>query len=181
MNNPGKRFEQDFSSSVSSDCMLHRLKDSAQSYNNSKMTKFAWDNPCDFFLYKKPYFYAIECKSTKYKSMSFQKEEADKASKMIKYHQIKSLKNLSKYDGVSAGFLLNFRDEENNIQRTYFQDIELFLDMLEAIDKGSFNEIDLICNGAIKVNGSKKRVRYSWDVSELLDNIDKRVVDSQSI
>ena len=181
MNNPGKRFEQDFSSSINSDCLLHRLKDSAQSYNNNKTTKFAWDNPCDFFLYKKPYFYAIECKSTKYKSMSFQNGESDKTSKMIKYHQIKSLKDFSMYDGAIAGFLLNFRDEENDTQRTYFQDIKSFLDMLKSINKGSFNEIDLLCHSAIKVNGNKKRTRYSWDISKLLKDIDESFFDSQSV
>ncbi len=49
--NPGKRFEQDFYNSIDRGrCFIHRLKDTAQSYNNSGGTKFTWNNPCDFFL-----------------------------------------------------------------------------------------------------------------------------------
>ena len=36
----------------------------------------------------------------------------------------------------------------------------------------SFNEIDLLMIGnAIKLNGDKKRTRYKWCVSELLDKL----------
>lgn len=169
--NPGKRFESDVFSSVTSDMFVHRLKDSAQAYNNSKQTSFTWNNECDFFIYKKPCLFAIECKSTKYKSMSVQIDKEDDGSKMIKYHQINSLMKMSGYDGVFAGFLFNFRDEKNNCERTYWQEINDFCNMIQQLNKKSFNELDIIMHKAIKLQGEIKRTHYKWDIKKLLDDI----------
>jgi hypothetical protein len=169
MKNEGKRFEEDWSSSLSSYCFVHRLKDTAQSYNNSKQTRFTWDNPCDFFVFDSNahLFYAIECKSTKYKSMSIQIDKNDKSSKMIKYHQIESLRTISKYDGAIAGFMLNFRSENNDIQRLYFISIENFDNMMQQLNKVSFNELDLLTVGkAISIKGEKKRTRWKWNLDD---------------
>lgn len=173
MKNSGKRFEEDFSKSVPSYCFIHRLKDSAQSYNNSRNTRFTWDNPCDFFLYDSisHLLYPIECKTTKYKSMSVQLCKDDESSKMIKFHQINSLNKMSEYDGIVAGFFFNFRHfegEENYLETTYFQKIEDFQNMMKNINKKSFNELDLLTNNATKISGSKKRTRYSWNIDEFL-------------
>jgi hypothetical protein len=170
--NFGKRFEEDLASSVPSYCYIHRLKDSAQSYNNSKQTQFSWDNECDFFIWngKLRTFYAIECKSTQYKSMSVQLDKNDKTSKMVKLHQIESLEKISKYDGTISGLILNFRDEDNNNQRTYFIEINSFINMMKLIDKKSFNEIDLLTVGkAKKIQGNKKRTRWYWNLEEFFN------------
>lgn len=179
MKNAGKQFEADFANSVPSFCLLHRLKDSAQSYNNSKNTLFAWDNPCDFFLFdcKHRLFYTIECKSTKYKSISFQTDKNDKSSKMIKYHQIESLRDFSKHNYVVSGFLFNFRDEENDMERTYFQSISDFDRMIKNINKVSLNEMDLLLHNAVKISGERKRVHYKWSVEELLENMNKKYMN----
>lgn len=172
--NMGKRFEEDFASSVDdSCCFLHRLKDSAQSYNNSEKTKFSWDNPCDFFVYNGElrYLFAFELKSTCKKSMNFQTSKDDDSSKMIKFHQIESLEKMSKYNGIIAGFLFNFRDEKNKCQRTYFQEIKDFNIMIKTINKKSFDEINLLQNNAIKINGEKKRTRFRWKLDEFFKNI----------
>ena len=121
-------------------------------------------------MFHKGHLFAIECKSTKYKSMSFQIDKNDKSTKMIKYHQIDSLTDMSKYNGVRAGFILNFRDEVHNMERTYFQDIKDFNNMCKKINKQSFNEMDLILNGAIKIEGIKKRVHYTWNIDEFLSS-----------
>lgn len=170
--NVGKQFEKDFSSSVPSYCYIHRLRDSAQSYNNSKNTKFAWDNECDFFIWdsKHRLFYAVECKSTKYKSMSVQLDKEDKSNKMIKHHQIESLTKISKFDGAIAGFFLNFRDEKNETERTYFMNIIDFNNMMKNVNKVSFNEIDIILNHGIKINGKRKRIYFSWDLDVFLES-----------
>lgn len=177
MKNFGKQFESDFSSSVPSYCFVHRLRDSAQSYNNNKDTSFTWDNECDFFIWDSSthLFYAIECKSTKYKSISVQIDKDDKSSKMVKYHQIESLTNMSKYDGLIAGFLFNFRDEKNNCQRTYFQNVTDFNRMMKEINKVSLNEIDLVLYNSVKINGEKKRVNYRWNIDEFFNNISKNM------
>lgn len=176
MKNSGKLFESDFQKSAPSYCFVHRLKDSAQSYKKSKTTSFTWDNPCDFFLYdsKSHLLYPVECKTTKYKSMSVQLNKDDSKSSMVKHHQIESLREMSKYDGIVAGFFFNFRHfdgEENAFETTYFQGIEDFDSMMENIDKKSFNELDLLTNNAIKVSGAKKRTRYLWDIDGFLKSM----------
>lgn len=173
----GKQFEKDFSSSIPSYCYVHRLKDSAQSYNNSKNTKFAWDNECDFFIWdsNKHIFYAAECKSTKYKSMSVQLDEEDKSNKMIKYHQIESLTKISNFDGAKAGFFLNFRDEKNETERTYFINIVDFNKMMKTINKVSLNEMDIILNNGVKISGEKKRVHFKWNLDEFFKSQESQI------
>lgn len=173
VNNYGKRFEEDISSSVPEYCYVHRLRDSAQSYNDNEETSFSWDNECDFFIWnsKLHIFCAIECKSTKYKSMSVQSDKKDKSSKMVKMHQVESLEKISKYDGTISGLMLNFRDENNENQRTYFIEINNFVNMMKLIDKKSFNEIDLLSIGnAKKIQGNKKITRWNWNIDEFFES-----------
>lgn len=172
--NSGKVFEEDFKSSIDKDrCLLIRLNDQPQSF--AKTARFSLKPPCDFILYdsKKHLFAPIELKTTKYRSMSYENiNEENPANAMIHKHQLEKLLEFSKYDGVKSGLLLNFRTEETNIQRTYYISIRNFLDMCKKINKKSVNEIDLINVGnAIKVDGVKKRSRYSWDISGLLDKL----------
>lgn len=166
----GKQFELDFSKSIPVYCYVHRLRDSAQSYNNSQNTRFTWDNECDFFVWDSNarLFYAIECKSTKYKSMSVQLDKKDNSSKMIKLHQIESLAKISEYYGAVAGFCLNFRDEKNDTERLYFMNIKDFNKMIKNIGKVSFNEIDICLYNGVKILGSKKRVHFNWDIDTFL-------------
>lgn len=172
--NYGKRFEEDFSNSAPDYCYVHRLKDSAQSYNNSSKTQFSWDNECDFFLFDGNLFYAIECKSTQYKSMSVQLDKDDKSSKMIKFHQLESLEKISKYNNTISGLMLNFRSEKNDNSRLYFIRIEDFMNMMKQINKVSCNEIDLLTIGnAIKIDSIKKRTRWRYDLDNFLKSQNK--------
>ena len=168
----GKQFEKDFSDSIPSHCYIHRLRDSAQSYNKSKKTSFTWDNECDFFIWdsKTHIFYAAECKTTKYKSMSVQLTDDGNDNKMIKYHQIQSLTKISEFDGAIAGLFLNFRDEKNETERTYFINITDFNKMMKTINKVSFNEIDILLNHGVKILGRKKRKYFSWDLDSFFES-----------
>lgn len=170
--NSGKSFEQQFKVSVPDYCLLHRLRDSAQSFNQSNLTRFSWDNPCDFFLFDSisHILYCLELKTTKNKYMTFEDIESDeKQNKMIHKHQILSLLDFAKFENVVAGFIFNFRDEVHDMERTYFQDVESFVKMCKSIHKSSFNEMDLILNGAVKIHGTKKRVKYVWNIDEFLN------------
>lgn len=174
MSNSGKIFEDDFKSSINNDrCLLIRLNDQPQSF--AKSARFSLKSPCDFVLYDSvtKLFVPLELKTTKYRSMSYENiKEENPDNAMIHKHQLEKLLEFSKYNGVMSGLLLNFRTEDKNIQRTYYVSIENFLDMCEKINKKSVNEIDLISVGkAIKVNGVKKRTRYSWNIDELLDKL----------
>lgn len=175
MANSGKVFEDDFKSSTDKDrCLLLRLNDQPQSF--AKTAKFSLKPPCDFILYdsKTKLLIPIELKTTKYKSMSYEDvNEENPNNAMIHKHQLEKLLEFSKYDGVKSGLLLNFRTEETNIQRAYYISIQNFLDMCQKINKKSVNEIDLLNVGnALKVEGTKKRSRYLWDINSLLDRLE---------
>ena len=174
MQNAGKIFETQFKKSIPDTMLLIRLNDSAQSFKKSKFARFTPKNPCDFLAYDTltHKLYAIECKSTKYKSISFEDVESEEEqNKMIHVHQIESLTRFSKYDGVVGCFIFNFRDEKNNMERTYYQDIEHFNQMVFSIHKKSFDEIDIIKNGGIKINGNRKRLYYIWSLDKLFEKL----------
>lgn len=172
--NSGKVFEDSLKNSVNKDrCLLIRLNDQPQSF--AKSAKFSLKQPCDFLLFdsKTKLFMPLELKSTAYKSMSFENiNENNPNSAMVHKHQILGLLEFAKYNGCCAGFLLNFRTESENVQRTYYISIQNFVDMCNKIGKKSFNELDLLTVGkAIKVEGTKKRTRYTWNIDELLDEL----------
>lgn len=169
--NSGKVFEDSFKKSVPDYCLLQRLNDSPQAFKQSNLTRFTPNNPCDFFLFDSMsrILYCLELKTTKYKSIAFEDINSDKPqNKMIHKNQIISLTNFSNFNHVIAGFLFNFRDEVNCIERTYFQDITSFNKMCSEINKSSFNEMDLILYNSVKIDGKKKRVNYIWDINKLL-------------
>ena len=104
--------------------------------------------------------------------MSFENIHSDeKDNKMIHRHQTKALLEFSKYEGVIAGFVFNFRHfegEPNYNEMTYFMEANDFQRMCDSINKKSFNEIDAVFYGARRIDGKKKRTRFSWDVDGLL-------------
>lgn len=171
--NVGKQFELDFKNSIPDDCLLIRIPDPPQSFTQRDDTKFSNKNPCDFYCYdtNSKLFYAFELKSTKNKYMSYEDIMVDKpVKKMIHKHQIMGLSKYSQYNNMVAGFIFNFRDEKNNMERTYFQNIKDFNTMCNKINKFSFDEMDLLLNNAIKIQGQKKRVHYKWNLQEFFDN-----------
>ena len=172
--NVGKIFESDFKASFSDDCLVIRLPDPPQAFTQSKDTKFSHKNPCDYIVFscKERILYCLELKTTKYKSMSFEDINGNAEQKrMIHKHQIEALERFSNYDNVRAAFVFNFRDERNDTQRTYYQDINDFQKMCADISKVSFDEIDLIRHNAKKINGVKKRVHFRWEVEEFFANL----------
>lgn len=177
MQNQGKKFENAFKNSIpEGSYMVHRLHDPPQAFNQSDALRFSWKNPCDYFVFddKNQILYTLELKSTKQKSMSFEdiniKEK--QPSKMIHKHQILSLIELGKYANIISGFIFNFRDEKQGIERTYFQSIGDFMKMYYSLNKKSFNEIDLIQSGGyLKVVGTKKRVNYTWDIEGMFNEL----------
>lgn len=172
--NTGKIFENAIKSSLPSYVLPIRLPDPPQSFVKRSDTRFSRPNPCDYVLWdsKHRILVPVELKTTKYKSMSYEDIDNNEGqSKMIHAHQIVGLQKFSKYDYVIAGFLFNFRDEKNDMERTYFQRIEDFISMTSKSDKKSCNELDILSNGGIKVIGSKKKVHYKWNIEELLDRL----------
>lgn len=102
--------------------------------------------------------FLIECKSTKGTSIPLT---------MVRDNQIKGLQEASKHKLV-AGFLINFRNDNND---TFFIDIEKFTNMIETIDKKSFNIKDLISNNATRIQCEKKRTRYKYDIQGMVNDL----------
>jgi recombination protein U len=163
--NIGKRFENNFKASVPEHILYYRLKDSASSFGGANNLRFSSKNPCDCFLYSHPNFYALELKSVGTSSISFERSKEDKG--VIHFHQIEGLTEYSKVQGTICGFLLNFR-RTNGIEVCYFQNINDFNNMISKLDKKSFNEKDILHNNAIIVNGTKKKVNYTYDIEQFI-------------
>ena len=102
--------------------------------------------------------FLIECKSTQGTSVSLT---------MLRENQINGLKEASKHMLV-AGLLVNFRNTNND---TFFILIDDYLDMIENLNKKSFNIKDLESVGATRVKSEKKRTRYKYDVQEMINEL----------
>lgn len=166
MKNVGKVFEQDFQKSVPDYTLLYRLPDSAQSFGGGNNLRFSRKNPFDFLLWdsKKHILYALEMKTVKGKSISFERSKDE--TREIHYHQIKGLNEWNRFDGIVCGFIIEFRQ----IETTVFISIDSFNSLIEKTDKKSFNYADLESSGLpyIIIPQEKKRTRYIYDVESLL-------------
>ena len=170
MKNKGKNFEEHFKQSAKKeDLFIYRLRDNAMSYTQTD-TLYSHDNMCDFFIYRNPNLFAFELKHTTYPSIGIQTNENDR-EKMIKYHQIKQLQKASLYDGIKAGFILSFENEDTKTESTFFIEINNFIDFLVETGKKSINMIDILRYKGVKLEQKKLRTNYHYEITKLLDCI----------
>lgn len=164
--NIGKIFERQIKKSVPDYALLCRLPDSAQSFGGSNNLRFSRKNPFDYILYdsKTHLLYALELKTVKGKSISFERTENDVGE--IHYNQIQGLNEWNRYDGVICGFLIEFRE----IEKTFFLKIDDFNKLLQQTSKKSFNNQDLekfeINHTTLSQTKAKKY--FTYDIDELL-------------
>ena len=163
--NAGKVFEAQWKKSVPEDMMYFRIPDPPQSFE--KTAKFSLKPPFDCFMFYKSVLFCLELKTTKAKSFSVEMNEEDTG--MIHYHQIEKLREYSKYENVVSGLVLNFRVEDKGVEVTYFISIDNFDKMMNKSKKKSINAIDLINNGAIKIESKKKRTLFTYGVKEFIE------------
>lgn len=158
--NAGKLFEADIKASIPAHCWYYRLRDNASSFAGGKNTRFASSNICDCLIFddNSMTLFLIECKSTKGTSVPLS---------MIRENQIRGLLDASQHRLV-AGLLVNYRNENND---TFFIKIKDFVDMVDGLNKKSFNSKDLIENGGLKVESNKKRTRYTYNLEKLIKEI----------
>ena len=107
--------------------------------------------------------YTLELKSVGTTSISFERTKEDKG--VIHKHQIDNLEKFSTYENVVSGLVLDFRLSD----KTYFCMIEEFVNMINKLDKKSFNEKDLYewCN-PIEIEKKKLKVNYRYNVEKFL-------------
>lgn len=167
MNKDGKIFEQQWKKSVSDDMYYLRLKDNPSSFGqDSNFVRFTLDNPFDCFIFYNGFLFPMELKSTELSSISIQRTKEDKG-KMIKLNQIKGLLESNRYDKIHSGFIFDFRNTNN----TYWLSIDGFNRFLENSNKKSINEKDIIEYKGILVTKVIKRVKYIYNIKELLNKI----------
>lgn len=163
--NIGKIFEASFKNSVPDYSLLYRLPDSAQSFGGGNL-RFSNKSPFDFILWdsNRHRLYALEMKTVAGKSISFENDKSDKGT--IHYHQIAGLNNWNKYDGITCGLIVEFRE----IETTIFLEISEFNKLVANIKKKSFNFKDLSDNKVnyMVINQQKKRTRYTYDIDNFL-------------
>lgn len=162
--NAGKIFEEQFKKSVPEYCYLLRLKDPPQSFE--KTARFSRKNPFDFIMFddKRKTLYALELKSTKGKSISIEGLNDD-SKRMIHRHQILGLAELDKYENINAGFVLNFRDEDN--ERCFYIDINTVLHLLNDLSIKSIS-LKALTEIGIEIDTIKHRTKYTYDINKFL-------------
>lgn len=160
--NQGKEFENAIKKSIPDYCLLYRLPDAAQSFHRSKNLRFSRKNPFDYILWdsKHHVLYALELKTKDKKSISFERTKDDKGD--IHLHQINGLNEWSAYDGVVAGFIIEFRE----IETTIFLGIQDFIKLSNALNKKSFTIKDLEMNETpyFVIPQHKLRTQYRYDI-----------------
>lgn len=165
--NAGKVFESQWKKSVPEGMMYFRIPDPPQSFQQT--ARFSLKPPFDCFMFYKGTLFCLELKTTKSKSFSVEMKKDDTG--MIHYHQIQNLREYSKFDNVVSGLVLNYRVEDKGAEITYFISIENFDKMMSKLTKKSFNAIDLINNGAVKIATEKKRTLFNYGVKEFIETM----------
>lgn len=176
--NAGKSFEEQLKqSAVDQGIYIYRIKDVPQLMlkRGAKVSK----NDFDTFIYKKPNLFPVELKSTQGKSISF-------SESIIKNHQIKALEHAAQYEGLIAGFLMNFREWDNE---TYFIHIKDFVKLKyiaenqikEHTYKSKINKSSISLDNCREIGvpllNRKKQVKYTYYVNKLLDDLIVRYGD----
>lgn len=86
---------------------------------NDQMTGFVGStNPCDFILYKKPYFYLIESKATYNDNFPFSMITEFQHDEMLKHCAVIGVKSyiIILFASYQRAFILDIRDIEKQVQ-----------------------------------------------------------------
>jgi len=175
--NRGKKFEEIIQKAfeVVPDTVVVRLHDQTTGYAGSK-------NSCDFLLYHKPIFFAIECKSIHGNTLSISSNpKPDKSGKLhgfygnISDYQWEKLSEMSKIPGVIAGVICWWVDKDI----TLFIPIQILeaerLEGKKSIRFDYENQFlgyypsDELEIEVIEIKGKKKRVFFNYDMEEFLN------------
>lgn len=116
-------------------------------------------------MYNGDQLWTIELKTVSGKSISFERDKNDKG--VIHFYQIESLKKFSTYKNVVSGLLIDFRGSDN----TYFLMIDEWDELINSVDKKSFNENDLLkYANPISIEKKKLKVNYKYNVTKFLQD-----------
>ena len=170
MGNIGKKFENAIKRSAPDYMLLYRLPDAAQSFGGGNKLRFSWKNPFDFLLWdsQRHMLFALELKTVAGKSISFERTAEDVGD--IHLHQVEGLLGWSQYDGITAGFIIEFRA----IETTVFIPISGYMALINAISKKSFSRKDLDDYKVpyVQIPQKKLRTQYRYDIESMVNQIE---------
>jgi len=153
--NYGKKFEKDFKNSIPDNVFFYRFRDGTGAWEKSDITRFQSSNVSDCMLFYQGKLFLLELKTVQGKSFSFAN---------VRQNQIEQLLKASIFEGITAGFIINFRD----IEKTVFISAFHMYDTMCSICKKSFNISDLDNIKHIEIPSIKKRVHYKYDLERLI-------------
>lgn len=155
----GKIFEDEIKACIPPEFFTERYKDDTAGF-------YGVSNPADFRLYRYPLTFLWELKSHKGKSIPLAK---------IRNSQLKGMRKASPHKGVYCGFLINYRDLEETFYIT-FEDLASVYYIVNA--KGDYEikpdgrksiPVEWCRENGVRIEQTKKRVRYSYDLRSWLD------------
>lgn len=152
--NRGKQFEKHIQKDFEkvAGVSIDRIHDQTTGFKGST-------NISDFIVYKEPYEYYIECKTTHEKSLPFRN---------ISDNQMKGMLEKSKIPGVAAGVICWFIECDTTI----YYPIQLLAEMKNQGMKSV--RYDSFVPGRIYLCGQKKRLFYDYDMAGLLHELEWR-------
>lgn len=157
--NKGKEFERVVRDSFAKidGVSIDRFKDTQSKNKGDK-------NPSDFVVYKKPYEYYVECKTTTQNTLNFSN-----------IRQWDDLLEKSKIKGVVAGVMVWFNQ----------RDVTLFIP-IQALEKAKDNGCKSIHYSClergkhlgfegVEITGKKKRVYFDYDMDSFFHYFEKKL------
>lgn len=152
--NTGKRFENNFKSSIPKDVFYYRLKDSSNIWGSNDRIRYTPSNICDCIVFNGDYLFLFELKSTKGKNLPFTN---------IRKHQIDELLEGTNYSNIIAGFIIFFSD----LDKCYFIEISEFEDFYSKTNRKSL-PINYFDNHGIEIECSKKKINCTYNIDKFL-------------
>ena len=134
----------------------------------SSNLRFSHRSPCDYMMFDGEIFYTLELKSFD-GACSFERTKDDNG--IIHWYQVDSLKKFATYKNVCSGFILDFRKTDH----TYFLNINDWDNLINSINKKSFNESDMCmyCNPLL-IDKKRLKINYRYDVDKFLCDVKVR-------
>ena len=164
--NRGKQFETVIKKSFLKvpEVSIDRLHDQLSGLKGST-------NICDFIVYKKPYEYYIECKSTHGNTLSIYGNDPKHKYGNITNNQWEGLLEKSEINGVCAGIICWWIDKDI----TAFIPIQR-LDVHRYQGNKSIRYDDYLwADDIILLQGKKKRVFFDYDMNYFFNQIGKEL------
>lgn len=152
--NEGKKFEEDFKKSIPDKYFVYRFKDGTANFKGEKNenVRFQAHNVCDFEVFAENTLFLFELKSYNGASIPLSG---------IRKTQLEEMLKASKYENVEPYFILNYRALES----VYAIKVQTLNEFIKTTERKSI-PVKWCIENAIEIKGSKKKVRFVYEMEE---------------